>query len=42
MKLHFTRHAARDLENIADYIRAQNPEAATSVRAAIIKSLQMR
>jgi toxin ParE1/3/4 len=40
MKLRFTRQAKQDLDNIADYIREQNPEAALRVRAAIIRSLQ--
>ncbi len=40
MNLRFTRRAARDLEDIADYIREQNPGAAKRVRAAIIRSLQ--
>ena len=40
MRLHFTRRAARDLEDIADYIRKKNPAAATSVRTAIVRSLQ--
>jgi plasmid stabilization system protein ParE len=40
MNLRFTRRAARDLEDIADYIREQNAVAATHVRAAIIRSLQ--
>jgi toxin ParE1/3/4 len=29
MKLRFTHQAKQDLENIADYIREQNPEAGT-------------
>jgi plasmid stabilization system protein ParE len=37
MKLRFTRRAAQDL---ADYIRKQNPQAALRVRAAILESLQ--
>jgi addiction module RelE/StbE family toxin len=40
MKLRFARQAKQDLDNIADYIREQNPEAALRVRAAIIRSLQ--
>lgn len=40
MKLRFTRRAARDLADIADYIRARNPTAALHVRAAIYDSLQ--
>ena len=37
MKLRFTRQAKQDLDNIADYIREQNPEAALRVRAAIMR-----
>jgi len=40
MKLHFTRQAKDDLENIADYVHQQNPEAALLVRDAIIDSLR--
>lgn len=40
MKLRFTPHAARDLAEIADYIREHSPQAAFRVRAAIIESLQ--
>jgi toxin ParE1/3/4 len=40
MKLRFTRRAARNLADIADYLREQNPEAAVRVRTAIDKSLQ--
>ena len=40
MKLRFTRRAAQDLADIADYIRKQNPQAASRVRAAILESLQ--
>ena len=40
MKLHFTRQAKRDLDNIADYLREQNPEGALRVRASIIDSLR--
>lgn len=36
MKLRFTRQAKQDLDNIADYVREQNPEAALRVRAAIV------
>jgi len=38
MRLHFTRQAKEDLDNIADYIRNQNPQAALRVRTAIIDS----
>jgi toxin ParE1/3/4 len=40
MKLRFTRRAAQDLADIADYIRKQNPQVALRVRAAILESLQ--
>lgn len=40
MKLRFTRRAAQDLADIADYIRKQNSQAALRVRAAILESLQ--
>jgi toxin ParE1/3/4 len=40
MKLRFTPRAARDLGEIADYIRERNPQAALRVRAAILESLQ--
>ena len=40
MKLRFTRRAAQDLADIANYIRRQNPEAALRVRATILESLQ--
>jgi toxin ParE1/3/4 len=40
MKLHFTRQAKDDLENIADHIHQQNPEAALRVRDSIIDSLR--
>ena len=40
MKLRFTPRAARDLADIADYIRERNPAAALRVRAAILESLQ--
>jgi toxin ParE1/3/4 len=40
MKLRFTPRAARDLADIADYIRERNPPAALRVRAAILESLQ--
>ena len=41
MKLRFTRQAKQDLDSIADYIRADAPEAAVRVRAAILESLQL-
>jgi len=40
MKLRFTRRAAQDLADIADYIHQQSPQAALRVRAAILESLQ--
>jgi toxin ParE1/3/4 len=40
MKLRSTPRAVPDLADIADYIRARNPAAAQSVRAAILHSLQ--
>ena len=40
MKLRFTPRAARDLADLADYIRARNPEAAQRVRASILDTLQ--
>ena len=40
MKLRFTRRAAQDLADIADYIRERNQQAALRVRAAILESLQ--
>lgn len=40
MKLRFTRRAAQDLTDIADYIRERNPQAALRVRAAILESIQ--
>jgi toxin ParE1/3/4 len=41
MKLRFSPQAARDITEIADYIRAENPRAAERVRAAILESLQL-
>ena len=41
MKLRFTRRAANDLQEIADYIRERNPQAAKRVRAAIIRSVEV-
>jgi len=40
MKLRFTPRAARDVIEIADYIRVENPSAAERVRSAILESLQ--
>ncbi len=40
MKLHFTKQAAQDLADIADYIRARNPDAAQRVRASIMEAIQ--
>jgi plasmid stabilization system protein ParE len=39
MKVRLTPRAARDLADIADYIRERNPAAAQRVRAAIVESL---
>jgi plasmid stabilization system protein ParE len=41
MKLRFTSRAARDLIEIAEYIRAENPAAAERVRGSILESLQL-
>ncbi len=40
MKLRFTRRVARDLAEIADYIRERSPNSASRVRTAILGSLQ--
>ena len=40
MKLRFTPRAARDLAEIADYLREHSPQAALRVRTAILESLQ--
>lgn len=40
MKLRFTPRALRDLTELADYIRAENPAAAQRVRAAIYETLR--
>ena len=42
MKLRFTPRAARDLAEIADYVREHSPQAALRVRAAILESLQIQ
>ena len=39
MKLRFTRRAVDNIAELADYIRARNPEAAEAVRTAIYDSL---
>ena len=39
MKLRFTRRAVDNIAELADYIRARNPEAAEAVRSAIYDSL---
>ena len=39
MKLRFTRRAVDNIADLADYIRARNPEAAEAVRTAIYDSL---
>ena len=41
MKLRFTRRAAEDLLQIADYIREHDAHAALGVRAAILESLRI-
>jgi len=41
MRLRFTPRAVADLISIADYIRERNPQAALSVRAAILESLRL-
>lgn len=41
MKLRFTPRATSDLIDIADYIRAESPQGALRVRAAILESLQI-
>jgi len=40
VKLRFTRRAARDVAEIAEYLRVRNPTAALAVRDAILRSLQ--
>ena len=40
MKLRFTPRAAADIAEIADFIRAENPQAAEKVRASILESLR--
>jgi toxin ParE1/3/4 len=40
VKLRYTPRAARDLEEIAEYVHTRNPSAALAVRAAILRSLQ--
>lgn len=40
MKLRLTRRAAQDLIEIAEYIRAENPDAAKNVRASIIAAMR--
>lgn len=41
MKVRFAPRAAQDLVGIADYIRAENPQAAERVRASILESLEV-
>jgi len=41
MKLRFTRRAAQDLTDIADYLRSRSPAGAANVRTAIFDSLQI-
>jgi len=40
MKLRFTAQALADIAEIADFIRAENPQAAEKVRASILESLR--
>ena len=40
MKLRFTPHALRDLRELANYVRAENPAAARRVRSAIYETLR--
>jgi toxin ParE1/3/4 len=40
VKLRFTPRAVRDLREIAEYIKADNPPAAERVRAALLSSVQ--
>ncbi|MCA1362030.1 MULTISPECIES: type II toxin-antitoxin system RelE/ParE family toxin [unclassified Bradyrhizobium] len=40
MKLRFTQRAAKDLIEIADYVREHSPKGALRVRAAILESLR--
>jgi plasmid stabilization system protein ParE len=40
MKLRLTRRAARNLADIAEYLRERNPATAVRVRTAIVKSFQ--
>jgi plasmid stabilization system protein ParE len=41
MKVGFSRRAKRDLEEIFDYIAADNPEAAKRVRRAILDTVEL-
>ena len=41
MRLRFTPRSVADLISIADYLRERNPQAALSVRAAILDSLRL-
>jgi len=41
MKLHFTARAAKDIVEIADYIRTENPPAALRVRGAILEAIAL-
>jgi addiction module RelE/StbE family toxin len=40
MRLRLTRRAIQDLTEIADYLHAQNPDAALRVRTAILQTLE--
>jgi plasmid stabilization system protein ParE len=41
VKLRFSPQSLRDLADIADYIKSENPIAALRVRATILKSLEI-
>jgi toxin ParE1/3/4 len=41
MKIRFAQRATQDLSDIADYIRAENPGAASRVRESILKSIKV-
>ncbi len=40
MRLRFTSRASRDIVEIADYIKSENPTAALRVRDAILRTLE--
>jgi toxin ParE1/3/4 len=41
MKIRFTSRAVRNLSDISDYVRAENPHAATRVRESILSSIKL-